>query len=179
MDVKELRNKYNLTQQELADKCGVTLRTVQNWERGRTIPDSALILLESLTKHETVSYSGEDSHYTYLLPQTAMGGSLVGFGADGVFQLMLYGVIKLFRARRFADANDCEVFLVISKSVALIPHRQHPQCLVSPIRVTPSGKQRPAYLHHVTSRPYVVGAHDVPIPFTEGESLLNHKKRSQ
>ena len=85
MDVKELRNKCNLTQQELADKCGVTLRTVQNWEKGRTIPDSALILLESLTKPFRVQQGGEEPHYTYLLPQTAMGGSLVDFGADGVF----------------------------------------------------------------------------------------------
>lgn len=85
MDIKELRKKNNLTQQELAEKCGVTLRTVQNWEQGRTIPESAMILLESLVKHETVSHGKEELHYTYLLPQTAHGGSLVGFGADGVF----------------------------------------------------------------------------------------------
>lgn len=27
----------------------------------------------------------DEEHYTYLLPQTAIGGSLAGFGADGVF----------------------------------------------------------------------------------------------
>lgn len=85
MDIKELRRKNNLTQQELAEKCGVTLRTVQNWEQGKTIPDGAMILLESLWRHEMVAYAAEEPYYTYLLPQSALGGSLVGFGNDGVF----------------------------------------------------------------------------------------------
>lgn len=86
MDIKELRKRNNLTQQELADKCGVTLRTVQNWEMGRNVPESALILLNSLWNNETISQNKEGSQYqTYLLPQSAMGGSLSDFGADGVF----------------------------------------------------------------------------------------------
>lgn len=32
MDVKKLREQMGLTQQELADRAGVTLRTIQNWE---------------------------------------------------------------------------------------------------------------------------------------------------
>ena len=55
IDVKELRNQLGITQHELAEKCGVTLRTVQYWEKGKTIPESALILLRSLTSNEIIS----------------------------------------------------------------------------------------------------------------------------
>lgn len=86
MNIKEFRIRNNMTQQELAEKCGVTARTVQYWEQGKNIPDMVSIYLESLEKHEEISpESKEELHYTYLLPQTAHGGSLVGFGADGVF----------------------------------------------------------------------------------------------
>ncbi len=64
-DVKKIRTKYNLTQQELADKCGVTLRTVQNWERGKTIPESALKLLQKMFgDYESVSPSEEGVNLT-------------------------------------------------------------------------------------------------------------------
>ena len=61
IDVKKLREENGLTQQDLADKCGVTLRTVQNWEKGKTIPESALRLLQTIgNTGETISsYASE------------------------------------------------------------------------------------------------------------------------
>lgn len=38
VDLKELRNKVGLTQQELADEVGVSVNTIQNWESGKTVP---------------------------------------------------------------------------------------------------------------------------------------------
>ena len=47
--IKELRQKANLTQAELADKMGFTSQTVSNWESGSREPDiSALAKLSSL-----------------------------------------------------------------------------------------------------------------------------------
>lgn len=48
VDIKKLREAKGLTQKELADRCHVTLRTVQNWEQGKNIPNSVMILLELL-----------------------------------------------------------------------------------------------------------------------------------
>lgn len=60
IDIKKLREAKGLTQKELADKCSVTLRTVQNWEQGRNIPNSVMILLELLglpaKDDETISH---------------------------------------------------------------------------------------------------------------------------
>ena len=42
--IKECRNKNNLTQNELAEKLGVTDRAVSKWENGRAMPDSSLML---------------------------------------------------------------------------------------------------------------------------------------
>ena len=39
-DIKELRKKYKLTQQQLADKLGVHQVTVAEWEAGRKKPSN-------------------------------------------------------------------------------------------------------------------------------------------
>lgn len=39
----ELRKEKKLTQQELADKIGVTDRAISNWENGRRLPDYSII----------------------------------------------------------------------------------------------------------------------------------------
>lgn len=36
--IKELRNKLDLTQEQFAQKVGVTFSTVNNWERGTRTP---------------------------------------------------------------------------------------------------------------------------------------------
>ncbi len=40
MDVKAFRQERGLTQRALAEQCGVTLRTVQNWESGKRLPEN-------------------------------------------------------------------------------------------------------------------------------------------
>ena len=40
--IAECRKKKNMTQQELAEKLGVSDRTVGNWENGRNMPDLSL-----------------------------------------------------------------------------------------------------------------------------------------
>lgn len=56
IDVKKIRIKKGLTQKELAKICGVTVRTIQNWENGATIPDLAQKhLLQINEKDEIIS----------------------------------------------------------------------------------------------------------------------------
>ena len=40
--IAECRKEKNMTQQELAEKLGVSDRTVGNWENGRNMPDLSL-----------------------------------------------------------------------------------------------------------------------------------------
>jgi|GEM_PF-964813 len=40
LDIKKLRKSLKLTQSELAEKLGVHYKTIQNWEKGGTIPES-------------------------------------------------------------------------------------------------------------------------------------------
>lgn len=56
MDVKKIREKMGVTQLQLAGMCGVTLRTVQNWETGKSLPERAQKLLEAIaSSSETIS----------------------------------------------------------------------------------------------------------------------------
>ena len=41
--IAESRKEKNMTQQELADKLGVTDRAVSHWENGRRLPDYSII----------------------------------------------------------------------------------------------------------------------------------------
>lgn len=58
MNVKNLREKIGVSQQELATMCGVTVRTVQNWEMGKPIPDRAQKLLEVISSGREIIQSG-------------------------------------------------------------------------------------------------------------------------
>lgn len=63
MDVKILREKMGVTQQEFAEMCGVTVRTVQNWEKGSPIPDAMKKLIENIAKnHEIIKSGGASEH---------------------------------------------------------------------------------------------------------------------
>lgn len=42
--IKELRNKNNLTQKELAEKLNISFQAVSKWELGETLPDTAILL---------------------------------------------------------------------------------------------------------------------------------------
>ena len=50
--IKELRDKLNLTQEQLAQKVGVTFSTINNWEKGTRNPHPFLFqrLLEMAKK---------------------------------------------------------------------------------------------------------------------------------
>lgn len=43
MDIKEIRTKLGLTQEELAQKLNVSFSTVNRWENGKTKPLPALL----------------------------------------------------------------------------------------------------------------------------------------
>lgn len=61
-DIKKFRELHGLTQRELAERCGVTLRTVQNWEMGKTVPESAMRLMQLIDgEGETISSSSTDN----------------------------------------------------------------------------------------------------------------------
>lgn len=42
--IAKIRHEKNLTQQELANKLGVTDRAISNWENGRRLPDYSIII---------------------------------------------------------------------------------------------------------------------------------------
>ncbi len=53
LKVKSLREAENLTQEQLADKCDVSWRTISNLERGLVVPD--LCMLVKISKIFNVS----------------------------------------------------------------------------------------------------------------------------
>lgn len=60
IQIKEFREKLGLTQEEFAQKIGVSPRTVQNWENGGDIPATTRKKLEAMLEKET---QGPESKY--------------------------------------------------------------------------------------------------------------------
>ena len=89
LNIKELREKLGITQEELAKRLGVHARTIQNWESGTKIPESKHAILRTLTKDEatakTQPHDGEaaiipeERNLVPLIPIQAQGGSLNDF----------------------------------------------------------------------------------------------------
>lgn len=48
LDIKKIREKLGISQEQLAEMVGVHPRTVQNWESGSTIPKSKHAILRDL-----------------------------------------------------------------------------------------------------------------------------------
>ena len=59
--IANLRKEKNMTQQELADKLGVTDRAISHWENGRRLPDYSLLkdLCDILSISINELFSGE------------------------------------------------------------------------------------------------------------------------
>lgn len=52
LDIKKIREGYQLTQAQFAAMLGISLSTLQNWEQGRRIPEGpAMVLLRVAQKH--------------------------------------------------------------------------------------------------------------------------------
>ena len=54
-NVKKIRSTYKLSQPEFAALMGISVRTLQNWEQGRRVPEGAArVLLQVAAKHPEV-----------------------------------------------------------------------------------------------------------------------------
>jgi putative transcriptional regulator len=52
LDIKHIRDSYNLTQMEFAALLGISVRTLRNWEQGRRKPEGpARVLLQVAAEH--------------------------------------------------------------------------------------------------------------------------------
>ena len=51
-EIKEIRDKYGLTQDQFAEMIGISLGTLRNWEQGRRHPEGpARVLLRIIDKY--------------------------------------------------------------------------------------------------------------------------------
>lgn len=58
LDIKEIRNKLQLSQEDFAEMLGVHSRTVQNWEAGKKIPASKYALLRNILNPQSQNVTG-------------------------------------------------------------------------------------------------------------------------
>src|SRR5574344_1083381 len=74
--IKEIRQKSKLTQQQFADKYGVTYQAVSKWENGKNIPDIALLKqmsqdyqidMEALLNGEVAKKKKQKNTWIYIL----------------------------------------------------------------------------------------------------------------
>jgi len=65
LEIKQKRKKLGLTQEELAKKLGVSLKTISNYEKGEVIPESKKELLHKILNSESNNTLNEpEENYT-------------------------------------------------------------------------------------------------------------------
>jgi putative transcriptional regulator len=70
-DIKSVRKKYNLSQNEFATMFGISVKTLRNWEQGRRVPAGpARILLLVAAKHPDAVMDVVLPHNASLKPGT-------------------------------------------------------------------------------------------------------------
>lgn len=68
LDIIKFRENNGLTQQALADELNVSLKTIQNWEAGKTIPNTKIKLLRNyITIKSNITQEKEDISDTTII----------------------------------------------------------------------------------------------------------------
>lgn len=88
-DIKKIREFNNLTQKQLSELCGVTLRTVQNWEAGRAIPEAITKLLKSLADSGAIASPNNTNTVEQHVAGDGNKFSGIGNVSDGIPAAML------------------------------------------------------------------------------------------
>ena len=120
LDVKKIRVNLDLSQADLAKRLGVSLRTIQNWESGETIPKTKHEILRSLwqvpNKEEEFNYKfGKPSNNKQSgIPHIPIE-AMAGFGS-GDFQVMEFEADR-FVIPTFKDAD----YLISVKGSSMYP----------------------------------------------------------
>lgn len=117
-----LRKKQNLSQEELAEKIGVSRQTLSKWETGESLPDiqkcSALAEFFGITLDDLVTYEKEEEGLP-LPPKGKYAFGAVTLGEKGQ-------IVIPAKARKVFDLNPGDRIFVLGdegQGLALIPEK--------------------------------------------------------
>lgn len=102
LDIKKIREIHGFTQEDLVDKMGMSLRTIQNWESGTKIPKSKhailRLLLDDVPKSEKEAFQVNEE------------GS--GYSKLGIPLIPIEAMAGIGRGEMIIDEIDCERYVV-------------------------------------------------------------------
>lgn len=113
IDVKKIRKVKGLTQSELAELCGVTVRTVQNWENGGTIPDMVRKYLSQMDEQDEIISSSANNNSVSV---AAARGSNVNVGkeTEKLLSLLEHSQRQIDAHLELAKAKDNQIMTLLS-----------------------------------------------------------------
>jgi flagellar biosynthesis component FlhA len=105
--IAEARAEAGFTQQELAERLGVTMQAVSKWERAQSLPDIELLLdfrriLGISPEYLLTGASGED--------ESARAWTQYHGAAEAVLKQLNYHAIELMMSTAFVEAHGEEIF---------------------------------------------------------------------
>lgn len=129
MNLKKLRKRHKCTQEEVADRIGVSRQAVAKWENGETLPDIdhcvALAELFGVTLDDLVNYS-EDKEKLSIRPKGKHIFGLVKVGERGqiVIPKKARDIFGISSGDRLLVLGDEEQGIAIVKSESFLQFAQ-------------------------------------------------------
>lgn len=113
-EIKKFREANNLTQKEFADMCGVTQRTVQNWEAGAKLPDMVRKYVQFLDSGKDENISSKASGNSVSV--SAANGSKVNVGkeTERLLSMLEHSQRQIDEHLQLAKAKDKQISDLIS-----------------------------------------------------------------
>lgn len=113
-EIKKFREANNLTQKEFADMCGVTQRTVQNWEAGAKLPDMVRKYVQFLGSGKDENISSKASGNSVSV--SAANGSKVNVGkeTERLLSMLEHSQRQIDEHLQLAKAKDKQISDLIS-----------------------------------------------------------------
>ena len=120
LDIKENRKKLGLTQAELAERVGVSLKTISNYENGEVIPESKKALLLKILSSNKVDKTEESSE-----AHTKLSGYSNKIAEKEEEINARLETIKLLKEKNKDTSHQLKIIEILRTQIEIIKEAEH------------------------------------------------------
>ncbi len=120
IDIKDVRKSLGLTQEEFAERLGVTFASVNRWENGKAVPQRSRVkAIQDLQRQEQANQSGRPTHPLKLAEPRSDVFERIDFGGDPEAVQLAVDAVRLQNGHLYNKTFGLELSRVVP-----LPHQR-------------------------------------------------------